>query len=125
VNTDWQAVVFVAVLIVVPMAGYPLIYRGACRDMELLRRRLADPQCGAAPGTGVERAPSDVAALPRSPQAPADAVDPRPGASAGPQPPEGAAGSPSPAFSGLQPPVGLTGLPPVPTGARRRVVAHG
>lgn len=59
-------------------------------EQTIQRRRFTDPQRGAANGTGVER-PSphraDALALPRSPQTPVDAVDPRPMASTGPSTP--------------------------------------
>ena len=136
-NTDWQAVLVLGLVLGIPATVCPLIYRSACRDMKLLRRRLVDPQRGAAPGTGVEceppasmAAPSDVDALPRSPfskpapssakawsnQTPVGVVDPRPTAPAGPHAPVAAAAIHA-AATGLQTPAGACNLRPnVPAG---------
>jgi len=152
--TDWQGVVFIAVICAIVAVGCRWVARSAVREMELLRRRPTDPQRGAA-GTGVEARSEDpdkvAVVLPRSHQAPA-VEDPRPSA-VGPcfpagvvTPPAEAPGPdalpPSAALAGFQtpagvvnlwptapagpqPPVGQTDLPPAPTGARHRVVLHG
>jgi hypothetical protein len=136
--TDWQGVVFIAVFMAVAAIGCRWVARSAVREMELLSRRLADPQCGAA-GTGVEARSVDpdkaAAVLPRShPTSAGSARDPRPVAlPAGPYFPAGvvtppaeapAPGAllPSAALAGLQTPAGAETILSAPAGPRRRVL---
>lgn len=119
-DTDWEAVVFIAALIAITAAGCGLVAWDATRDLERLSRRFVSPQHEAVSGPGFERTrhhtvaePSDVDALPRSPLAPTDVADPRPGASVGPDTPAGAVAPllPPAASAGLQTPVGSTHSP--------------
>ncbi len=85
---DPLAVAFVLGMVALPVAGVAWSTRWQGRKFETFRRRHGDPQAGSATGTGVERGPlhdvvADLAALPRSPMAPVDAVFPRRAASTG------------------------------------------
>lgn len=131
--TDWEALVFIAVFCGIAAGGCGLLCRAALRDIELLQRRFSTPQAEPVPGTGVERTPpasgraavNPPSALPRSPLAPTDVADPRPGASVGPDTPAGAVAPllPPAASAGLQTPVGSFEAFE-PTGPRKRVTIH-
>jgi hypothetical protein len=102
-HTDWLAVLVVGLFLAIPTVGVWLVVR---RDPAVppLKRRPSDPQRGAANRTGGERGDllaGSVAALPRSPMAPA-AGDPRPPA-AGARLPVATVDAPHAVATGHQP----------------------